>query len=453
MTDQEPKQAIVKLWMLILLQALLLYFLTMAAIPVVERINGGTTIPEGSMLAGVHVGGLTVEEAEKQLHQHVDDWKKGAPLVVETVAGEELFVTREAFDFEIEKTIATVTEQLEQPWYAFWQQPTAVTIPMIVDLEGIHKEVTEGWPDDINRSATVERVLEQARYLRNEAIEAVYDEDMVEEEVLARATLPITSQFLSLEKVIEQIDGHVIQPNASFSLDHVLGDTVEFGIDGRELRLLASTLYIAVLGTNFDIIERHSQGSIPEYTTPGLEADFRRGERDLVFKNTNSTPYTLSAISDGQQLTVEISGRALQTSFDYEVVDEEEFEPRTIHRYDPALPVYAEVIQHDGENGYRATVNRYSYDDRGKVVSEEWIATDYYPPTARVVLRSTVTEAPEETGDGNEEEQDQAQRPPEDEGDGQERDGSDQEIPGEEEDRLEEGEDEQPDIEIPMKGH
>ena len=72
---------------------------------------------------------------------------------------------------------------------------------------------------------------------------------------------------------------------------------------------MTSTLYIAAVYANMDIVERHNHSYTVIYAPVGQDAAFDSGGVDLKFKNTRQTPVKIKATMTNNALTVTIMGK------------------------------------------------------------------------------------------------------------------------------------------------
>jgi len=134
----------------------------------------------------------------------------------------------------------------------------------------------------------------------------------------------------------KKIDGFVISPGENFSFNNIIGprthdkgykDAVIYangriaqGVGGGICQV-SSTLYSAVLYTNFQIIERVSHYFPVSYVPLGQDATIAYGSIDFVFKNTYSVPIKIRASALNGQLCITILGSEIHKT-DWKVVNQ-----------------------------------------------------------------------------------------------------------------------------------
>ena len=120
-----------------------------------------------------------------------------------------------------------------------------------------------------------------------------------------------------------RINGVELMPGEEFSYDKTIlprnskngymaapvyvGNKVESGMGGGICQP-SSTLYVAALYANLEILERHNHSLKVSYMPPGLDATIAEGVLDLRFKNSSAYPVKINASTDGGILTFTILG-------------------------------------------------------------------------------------------------------------------------------------------------
>ncbi|MGO4888582.1 VanW family protein [Anaerobacillus sp. MEB173] len=391
-----------KVMIIVFLSGLLLYSLSIGIGSIFERTADGAAIPAGSTIANIDVGGLEYSEAQQLIQAEVSSWKEKPEIIVDTKhEEEEVRIDRKLFTFKIKDTLEQLHREIEQPWYKFFVRHSAVTLPLHVELNPAFEQLEDIWPKTIDIEKTLLAATEQVKHLNEPIVAAAYIESsQLEMVTIAEASVVINaSNSLALPKLVHQLDQFELDEGQAFSLVHALGDSTEFGISADELDRLATAVYTAVLGTNFEIIERHSQGQIPAYAQAGLEATVVINEKDLVFQNSSPFSYTLQFSIEDSQLKVAVIGPEQETTYSYDTKNVQELQPRTIYRYDKNLAANRERVADYGSNGYRVDVYRVTYNNHGKKLNETRMARDYYPPSPRIVMLSTEQSIPQAEDD------------------------------------------------------
>ena len=103
------------------------------------------------------------------------------------------------------------------------------------------------------------------------------------------------------------------------------------------LILLLPMLYSIILQTDYEIVERHSQGVIPAYLEPGIKADTDlQSTKNIKFVSNNHTAVLKVSLKDSN-LLVELYSLPNGIDGEYEVRNSQVVDPRTIYRYSSDL--------------------------------------------------------------------------------------------------------------------
>lgn len=121
-----------------------------------------------------------------------------------------------------------------------------------------------------------------------------------------------------------KINSFVLNPGETFSFNNVVGPrTAETGFKeahvysgnkvvegiGGGICQVSSTLYIAVVKADLEIVYRTNHSIPVSYVPLGCDATVSYGTIDFKFKNNKDTPIKIECIADGTNLTVNIYGR------------------------------------------------------------------------------------------------------------------------------------------------
>lgn len=121
----------------------------------------------------------------------------------------------------------------------------------------------------------------------------------------------------------QRINGTELMPDEEFSYDKAIlprtsangymaapvyvGNKVESGLGGGICQP-SSTLYVAALYANLQILERHNHSLAVGYMPPGMDATIAQGVLDLRFKNTTGYPIKINSSANGGVLTFTVVG-------------------------------------------------------------------------------------------------------------------------------------------------
>lgn len=199
-----------------------------------------------------------------------------------------------------------------------------------------------------------------------------------------------------------KLNGLVLMPGEEFSYNQAVGQRTkaagykEAGAysNGKVVQevgggicQVSSTLYIAVLYANLEIVERSNHHFNPGYVKAGLDATVSWGGPDFRFKNNRNYPIRIIIDTSGKKLRVYIYG--LKTDDDCTVV----LDPRyvasvpytTTYQKDSSLGAGESRVISSGSNGCKTATYKYVYDKNGTLLSSECISRDTYSPHNKVV--------------------------------------------------------------------
>jgi len=341
-----------------------------------------------STIGGQEVELLKKDEIVSLLNTKILEWKE-KPILL-TGNNSDLTLLPEWFTFDVEATVDQYLMELDKHWYTFWKSTPSIHIPMQFSMNPEVNNLIEQ-KTQLNKEETLANIVSQVGLLSPNPIETVaVDSSVFELERLAFDIEEIPVNTNDLENIVSTLNEQDIGNGEVFSLLERLND-VELNVNDESADFVASVLYSVILQTNFEILERHSQGEIPDYLEPGIEAKIRKNTNlDLKFVNNNDAPATLKVQIKGNSLLVEIYTLPLETTATYRVTDRMQITPRTIYRYSAELKAGEEKLVHEGKEGLRVSTYRTIADKTGPYQNEVLISQDFYPPVNRVVLKSSL---------------------------------------------------------------
>jgi len=199
---------------------------------------------------------------------------------------------------------------------------------------------------------------------------------MINETVLAPGEIFSFNQAVGV-----RTESRGFKPAPSFAEGHV-EDTVGGGICQ-----VSSTLYIACLLANLEIISRTNHSMITDYIKePGLDAAVSWGSIDYTFRNSTGSPIIIFAWADAEAVYVKLDG--VKTN-DYSVRIESKILSvtpyDTVYRVNRALkPGQKKVIQ-EPHTGYAVKTYRVIHDAKGNLISRTLEATSIYNKTDEII--------------------------------------------------------------------
>lgn len=203
------------------------------------------------------------------------------------------------------------------------------------------------------------------------------------------------------------IDGVLVKDGEEFSFNRLVGPRLaDLGykeapvfIDGELVPdwgggvcQVSSTLYNAALLSGMDIVTRTAHPRPPAYVPLGQDATVADNLIDFAFKNaTGYNIYIRSEVGDGQ-VSIFVYGHRDEDPPDFYIVNSERkiLEPNTIIKQDPSLAVGEQIVEAEGQRGFRVTTYRVKT-WHNQEVGRELLATDEYKPQDRVIRIGTKT--------------------------------------------------------------
>ncbi|MDX9872145.1 MAG: VanW family protein [Clostridia bacterium] len=148
---------------------------------------------------------------------------------------------------------------------------------------------------------------------------------------------------------------------------------------------VSTTLYNSALKAELQIVERTPHSMLISYVAPGMDATVVYGSRDLQFRNNTRGHLIIQTAVYQGSLEIKIFGYPLGRRVELRSTKEEEVQPKTIYKEDPAVPRGSYVLEREGSIGYIYRVERLIYDAKGVLIKREQISKDYYPPADRII--------------------------------------------------------------------
>lgn len=342
---------------------------------------------------------LDESELTPWISNEITVWAEQAVAGLQTSAP-NLQVTVEDFQFDVNQSVEQFLDKADVPWYAFWKRNQEVHQPLLVTLsDRLVAAIDADTAYDINSS--IEELKLKASVLSTEPIQLVGSSvTTADMERVGFVNVQTGLPAAELNTVVELLNQKSLPSQEIFSLN----ESLEQGatpISEQTANFVASMLYITVLQTEFDLVERHSQGVVPSYTTLGLEAMVSaKLNRDLKFKNTFDTPVIIQASNSAGTFLIEFLTLNPDSTTSYEVGSREEIEPKRIERLVADLAYGRERQVETGRSGWRVVTYRTITSDSGSFETQEIVARDYYPPVNEVFEVSAKEAPPAPPTDG-----------------------------------------------------
>ena len=402
-------------------------FLKRGAVILAHVFGRHTNIPAQPALNAE--GNRAFEQAVEQLGQ-----AENIPLV-ETVWSVEnyvLVVTRGVTGRVLEEEQARIDLVLSmaRPGDQTVQVPLVNVLPQPVDFKQIHDqlyaEAKDSWVDEEKYEAMPHVVgVDFDADLAAKRFEALAEGDtmtveltvtmpeltqeklnsMLFRDVLGECTTSIGGTENRLNNVIvaaKAIDGVVLMPGEVFSYNDTLGPrTTAQGylpapayIGGKTVDDVgggicqdSSTLYLAVLRANLEIVERVNHMYTVGYVPDGLDATVAYNAIDFQFRNDTDYPICIDAQVNGRKITVKILGTKARKFTVKMVTQTLSTTPyQVIYKPDHTVPVGKTVVDTTAYTGCKVQAYRCVYDANGALISKTLESTNNYRHRDKVIL-------------------------------------------------------------------
>lgn len=215
---------------------------------------------------------------------------------------------------------------------------------------------------------------------------------------------------VNLTLVCEAIDGTILQPGDVFSFNDIVGErTAEKGYKaagvyvggqtqdqlGGGICQAASTIYLASLRANLEIVERYPHDYLVTYVPMGCDATIYWGTYDYRFRNSTDFPMKLHTwVADGY-VHVELWGTNVTGEYaemTYEVLSTTPYE--CVTEEDDTKEVGYSKITTYPYTGYSVNTYRNVYDKDGNLLSTTFEAKTNYKARNQVTTIGTMGAEP-----------------------------------------------------------
>ncbi len=224
----------------------------------------------------------------------------------------------------------------------------------------------------------------------------------------AGSTYGKANRVFNIAKAAMLINGSVVQPGESFSMNFALGDrnsengwrqatAIRDGVYTSEygggVCQVSTTLYNAALLADLYIVERHHHSWPLGYVDIGRDATISTGGPDLVLQNSSDAPLYIQAWADEEEktVTVRLYGRhstqwasIALTSSRVQSLDD----PGDELVLDESLPYGSRVEDRASRGGSVAETYRTYLDADGNVLDKQLVSRDKYRPIKGIVRLS-----------------------------------------------------------------
>ncbi len=230
------------------------------------------------------------------------------------------------------------------------------------------------------------------------------------EEVLFRDLLSTTTTDVSgsatrkgnVKLAGEEVNGTILNDGDIFDYNLVVGERTEergFGpaatyVNGETVNTVgggicqvSSTIYLASLLANLEIVERYAHRFYPGYITLGMDATVSWGGPEFRFKNNTGYPIRIDVSYANSKLTVSIYGTKTDDTYvkmTRDVLSTTGYETQYVETED--LPYGTQKQKQNGYTGYEVKSYRNIYSGDGKLISSTLEAKSSYKSRDQIIL-------------------------------------------------------------------
>ena len=185
---------------------------------------------------------------------------------------------------------------------------------------------------------------------------------------------------------------------------YVNGETVN--TVGGGICQTSSTLYLAAMRSNLEIVERYNHRYWPGYIARGMDATVSWGGPEFRFKNNTGYPVRIEAEYRDSQLTVTLRGTKTDDTYVEMEYDELSTTPyETEYRETAELPWGVRRQQQSGYTGREVVTYRCLYSGDGELLSRTEEARSSYKSRSEIILVGTAGKPEEDKTSGQPEEE------------------------------------------------
>ncbi len=205
----------------------------------------------------------------------------------------------------------------------------------------------------------------------------------------------------NIHSVAKTMDTMLLKPQEIFSYEEVIKSAEKkYGFKqasvivngkfvpgiGGGICQVSTTLYNAILRSGLEVVERRNHSVPIRYVPLGQDATFSRGNINFRFRNNTNHHLLIHTEISNQHVTVKLFGTEINENHSYIVSSKltKVLPPPKKVVYNPKLPVGTEKVLQKGKSGFIVETKRITTEN-GKMIKEEIISTDTYPPTPMLV--------------------------------------------------------------------
>ncbi len=339
---------------------------------------------QNTLVGSVYVGGLSSNEAERKIRDHINQWYEDDSVVFEVgFQGYYYAIDRELFTFDVQGSVDNIRDGARNPLIVELS-PTAVNN---IDFELHAADFMQGMDGLFDFDLIVDALLEDAAALRQ------FSRKQLNHYVIDEAQLNVTVSEVMfplpgtmdantiLDKLEERYPDHRV-PIASHSIFSVFEQFPET-LNSNELSIIGTMLLDLITPTTLEIYERHYNPQIGDvHTSPFIGRNVRINRHEMLnydfrFENDSFLDYSIEFYHiAADQLGARLIGPA---NLDTIEITREEI----ILDYIPA-PDGATIIE-EGQQGKVIFIHRHVYNIYEMKTSNHLLIFEYYEPLDPVI--------------------------------------------------------------------
>lgn len=412
-------------------------FLKRGAVILAQLLGRRTVVPCPVYLN--ETGTKQVEQALEELNQ-----AENVPLVetVWSVDGDGLVITRGVTGVSVDKdqAVAVLLEAIQLPGDRMVEVPIVRTEPAPLDLKQVHSQIYAQVADAyVERDEQGEcRVVPHVVGIDFDPAQAQERFDVMDEGDTVRIPLAVTNPDMTqgrlqgmlfadvlgecstniggteyrlnnVQVAAKAMNGTILMPGEVFSYNDTLGPrTTANGylpapayIGGKTVDDVgggicqnSSTLYLAVLRANLEIVERTNHMYTVGYVPDGLDATVAYNAIDFKFRNSTDYPIRVEARASGRTMIVKLHGTDTEHVTVKLVTETLSTTPYTVtYKPDSTVAAGKTVVDTTAYTGRKVQVFRCVYDSRNNLISRTQESMNNYRHRDKVILYNPVDAA------------------------------------------------------------
>ncbi len=157
----------------------------------------------------------------------------------------------------------------------------------------------------------------------------------------------------------------------------------------------SSTLYLACLRADLEIVDRKNHMYTVSYMPEGMDATVNWPNLDYVFANSTSYPLKVTMTIENRTLKVKLLGTKTDDAYvEMESVRLETYPSATVYKADATVPQGSTKVVQTAHTGKKVAVYKNRYAGDGSLISRDLVSTDTYRKTDKVIAYNPIDGAP-----------------------------------------------------------